>query len=184
MNPTSRRNGLGRGFASLIPDSALDVDVLENERRDLRTVPIDEIDPNPEQPREVFQPEELDSLAASIKNHGVMTPLLVRREEGRYVLIAGERRLRAAGLAGLTEVPVMVRELAEESDPLELALVENLQRADLDPIEAAKGYQRLQQTYGYTQDEVSKRVGKERSTIANALRLLQLPDFVLHALRA
>ena len=183
MNPTTRRNGLGRGLASLIPDSALDVDVLENDRRELRTVPIDEIDANPEQPREVFNPTELDALAASIKNHGVMSPLWVRREEGRYILIAGERRLRAAGLAGLSEVPVLVRDLTDASDSLELALVENLQRSDLDPIESAKGYQRLQEVYGYTQEEVAQKVGKERSTVANALRLLKLPEWVLHTLR-
>jgi ParB family chromosome partitioning protein len=183
MNPTTRRNGLGRGLASLIPDSALEVDVLGNGSRGLRTVPLDEIDANPDQPREVFDPTELDGLAASIKVHGIMSPLIVRREEGRYILIAGERRLRASALAGLTEVPVLVREMTSESDSLELALVENLQRSDLDPIESAKGYQRLQQNYGYTQDEVAKKVGKERSTIANALRLLKLPELVLQALR-
>ena len=183
MNPTTRRNGLGRGLASLIPDSALEVDVLDNDARGLRTVPLDEIDANPDQPREVFDPTELDALASSIKVHGVMSPLIVRREEGRYILIAGERRLRASALAGITEVPVLVREMTSESDALELALVENLQRADLDPIESAKGYQRLQQNYGYTQEEVAKKVGKERSTIANALRLLKLPDVVLQALR-
>lgn len=183
MNPTTRRNGLGRGLASLIPDSALDVDVLENIGRGMRTVPLDEIDANPDQPREVFNPTELDALAASIKCHGIMSPLIVRREEGRYVLIAGERRLRAAALAGLTEVPVAVREMTSESDSLELALVENLQRSDLDPIESARGYQRLQQLYGHTQEEVAKKVGKERSTVANALRLLKLPDVALQALR-
>ena len=183
MNPTTRRNGLSRGLASLIPDSALDVEVLDNAPRGLRSVPLDEIDANPEQPREVFDPTELDGLASSIKAHGIMTPLIVRREEGRYILIAGERRLRAAALAGLTEVPVVVRELEGDADSLELALVENLQRSDLDPIEAAKGYQRLKEVYGYTQEEVARTVGLERSTVANALRLLKLPDTVLHALR-
>lgn len=183
MNPTPRRNGLGRGLASLIPDSALEVDVLANESKGLRTVPLDEIDANPEQPRERFDPTELDALASSIKTHGIMSPLIVCREEGRYVLIAGERRLRAAALAGLSEVPVLVRALDGESDSLELALVENLQRADLDPIESAKGYRRLQEVYGYTQEEVAQKVGKERSTVANALRLLKLPEIVLQALR-
>jgi len=183
MNPSPRRNGLGRGLASLIPDSALEVDVLSNESKGLRTVPLDEIDANPDQPRERFDPTELDALASSIKVHGIMSPLIVCREEGRYVLIAGERRLRAAALAGLSEVPVLVRALAGDSDSLELALVENLQRADLDPIEAAKGYRRLQENHGYTQEEVAQKVGKERSTVANALRLLKLPDIVLQALR-
>lgn len=183
MNPTPRRNGLGRGLASLIPDSALEVDVLSNESKGLRTVPLDEIDANPDQPRERFDPTDLDALASSIKTHGIMSPLIVCREEGRYVLIAGERRLRAAALAGLSEVPVLVRALVGDSDSLELALVENLQRADLDPIEAAKGYRKLQQNHGYTQEEVAQKVGKERSTIANALRLLKLPNIVLQALR-
>jgi len=175
--------GLGRGLASLIPDSALEMDALPAEREALRVVPIDEIRPNPEQPREVFDKVGLDELAASVRQHGLLSPLVVRREEGRYVVIAGERRLRAAALAGLTEVPVVVREAPERSKQLELALVENLQRADLDPIEAARGFQRLCDEYGYTQDQVAVAAGKDRSTVANAMRLLKLPDFVLAALR-
>lgn len=175
--------GLGRGLASLIPDSALEMDELPAERDALRVVPIDEIRPNPEQPREVFVKEAIEELAASIKAHGVLMPLVVRREEGRYVLVAGERRLRAAALAGLSEVPVLVREAMDASKQLELALVENLQRADLDPIEAARGFQRLIDEYGYTQDQVAASVGKDRSTVANAVRLLKLPDFVHAALR-
>ena len=135
--------GLGRGLASLIPDSALDLDQFPDRRPALRVVPIDEIKANPEQPRHVFEADELASLADSIRAHGVLTPLVVRRHEGRYVLIAGERRLRASGLAGLSEVPVVVREADDPSVQLELALVENLQRVDLDPIEAARGFQRL-----------------------------------------
>lgn len=180
-NKVSR--GLGRGLAALIPDSALEMDALPAEREALRVVPIDEIRPNPEQPREVFAKAELDDLAASIKAHGILSPLVVRKEEGRYVVIAGERRLRAAALAGLTQVPVLVREAADRSTQLELALVENLQRADLDPIEAARGFQRLVDEYGYTQDQVAGAVGKDRSTVANAVRLLKLPEFVLGALR-
>ncbi|MCA9572607.1 MAG: ParB/RepB/Spo0J family partition protein [Myxococcales bacterium] len=175
--------GLGRGFASLIPDSALDVEAGPLDQAGSRTVPLDEIRPNPEQPREVFDKEALESLAASIRQHGLLTPLVVRRHEGRYVLIAGERRFRAAGLAGLTEVPVMVREADDASVQLELALVENLQRTDLDPVEEARGYKRLVDEYGYTQDQVAVRVGRQRPTIANALRLLKLPEFALLALR-
>ncbi len=175
--------GLGRGLASLIPDSALEMDALPADRDALRVVPIDEIRPNPEQPREVFVKGELEDLASSIKAHGILSPLVVRREEGRYVVIAGERRLRAAAMAGLANVPVIVREAEERSTQLELALVENLQRADLDPIEAARGFQRLCDEYGYTQDTVAAAVGRDRSTIANAMRLLKLPDFVLGALR-
>ncbi|MEZ4322969.1 MAG: ParB/RepB/Spo0J family partition protein [Myxococcota bacterium] len=177
------RGGLGRGLASLIPDSALDVDALPAERASLRTIPLDEIRPNPEQPRELFDREQLEALAASIRAHGILSPLVVRRHEGRYVLIAGERRFRAAGLAGLSEVPVVVRDADEPSEQLELALVENLQRADLDPIEEGRGYQRLLTEYSYTQEEVARKVGKQRSTVANAVRLLKLPDFALSALR-
>lgn len=174
--------GLGRGLASLIPDDALEGGGAPPESP-FRCVPIDEIRPNPEQPREVFDTAEIGSLADSIRAHGVLSPLVVRRHEGRYVLIAGERRLRAAGLAGLVEVPVVVREADRAHEQLELALVENLQRTDLDPIEAAHGFQRLVSEYGLTQDEVAARVGKDRSTVANAIRLLKLPEFVLTALR-
>ena len=179
----SSKKGLGRGLASLIPDSALELDELPAARSALRIVPIDELRPNPEQPREHFDLEEMEGLAASVATHGVLTPLVVRREEGRYVLIAGERRLRAAGMAGLVEVPVVVREADDGAVQLELALIENLQRVDLDPIEAARGYQRLIDEYGHTQEEVALRVGKNRATIANACRLLKLPDFVLDVLR-
>lgn len=175
--------GLGRGLASLIPDSALDLEQFPENRPSLRMVPIDEIRPNPEQPRVVFEADELGGLADSIRAHGVLMPLVVRRHEGRYVLVAGERRLRASALAGLTEVPVVVREADEPSQQLELALVENLQRVDLDPVEAAKGFQRLIDDFGYTQESVAQRVGKDRATVANAVRLLKLPEFVLDAVR-
>ena len=177
------KGGLGRGLASLIPDSALDVDNLPATRAALRVVPLDEIRPNPEQPREHFDREELEGLAESIRVHGVLSPLVVRRDEGRYVLIAGERRFRAAGLAGLHEVPVVVREADDALAQLELALVENLQRTDLDPVEEGRGYQRLIDDFGHTQAEVAKRVGKNRSTVANAVRLLKLPDYAQQALR-
>ncbi len=146
-------------------------------------VPLDEITPNPEQPRERFDTEALEGLATSIRTHGVLSPLVVRRHEGRYVLIAGERRYRAAGLAGLVEVPVVVREAEDGNVQLELALVENLQRTDLDAVEEGRGYQRLIAEYGYTQEEVAQKVGKQRSTVANAMRLLKLPDYALDALR-
>lgn len=183
MSSNRVARGLGRGLASLIPDSALEMDALPAERDALRVVPIDEIKPNPEQPREVFDKALLDDLTASIKAHGVLSPLVVRKEDGRYVVIAGERRLRAAAMAGLTSVPVLVRQADERSTQLELALVENLQRSDLDPIESARGFQRLVDEYGYTQDQVAAAVGKDRSTVANAVRLLKLPEFVLGALR-
>jgi ParB family chromosome partitioning protein len=186
VTPLPKR-GLGRGLASLIPDSALDpVPFPERTapRSALRTVPIAEIRANPEQPRRSFEPGELQALADSVRAHGVLAPLICRREDGYYVLIAGERRLRAAALAGLAEVPVIVRDAHDAGVQLELALVENLQRVDLDPIEAARGYARLSDTYGYTQDEIASRVGKDRSTVANAVRLLKLPEGVLDELRA
>ena len=177
------RAGLGRGLASLIPDSALDGGVLDQTPPAYRTVPIDEIRTNPEQPRTHFDREALETLAESIRNYGVLNPLVVRRHEGQYCLIAGERRLRAAGLAGLTEVPVIVRDSPEASEQLELALVENLQREDLDPVESALGFQRLVEEYGYTQEQVAVRVGRKRATVANAIRLLRLPANVLNAVR-
>ena len=177
------KKGLGRGLAALIPDSALDGDALQSSGSQHRIVPLDEIKPNPEQPRTVFATEALGSLASSIKIHGVLQPLVVRRVDGRYVLIAGERRLRAAALAGLSEVPVLVREANDGSEQLELALVENLQRTDLDPVESALGFQRLMRDYAYTQEDVARKVGKDRSTVANGIRLLKLPDFALAALR-
>jgi ParB family chromosome partitioning protein len=182
--PAPPRRGLGRGLASLIPDGALSSgDGPTDQRQRIRWVPVDEVRTNPHQPREVFDPAALTELSDSIRRHGVLSPLVARREDGRYVLIAGERRLRAAAQAGLTEVPVLVRDLEDPADALEIALVENLQRSDLDPIECAKGYQRLMDEFGMTQEQVATRVGKDRATVANAVRLLRLPDFVLSVLR-
>jgi ParB family chromosome partitioning protein len=148
-------------------------------------VPLDQIRPNPEQPRLRFNAIELEGLASSIAEHGVITPLLVRTAEtGGYILIAGERRLRASGLAGLDEVPVWVHDQVTSRQQLLLALVENIQREDLDPLETAMAYQRLLEEFSLTQSEVAKRVGKDRTTIANALRLLKLPDYVVEELRA
>jgi ParB family chromosome partitioning protein len=145
---------------------------------------IDLIAPNPEQPRTHFEPEQLRELAESIKEHGIIQPLIVTRDdEGGYRLIAGERRLQAARLAGLETVPVVVREAAD-SELLELALIENIQRADLNPVEEAMAYRRLIEEYGLTQEEVARRVGKSRATIANALRLLQLEAEIRRSLVA
>ncbi len=145
-----------------------------NRRGGPELLDIDLIAPNPEQPRTHFDPEQLRELADSIKEHGIIQPLIVTRDpEGGYRLIAGERRLQAARLAGLEAVPVVVREAADE-ELLELALIENIQRADLNPVEEAMAYRRLVEEYGLTQEEVARRVGKSRATVANALRLLQL----------
>ena len=137
------------------------------------------VEPNPNQPRKVFDQQALEELAESIRLHGVITPITVRRGEkdGYYQIIAGERRWRAARLAGLKEIPAMVLE-AGESEVMELALIENLQRQDLNPIEEAEGYELLMQQFGMTQEEVAHRVVKSRSAVANALRLLGLPDEV------
>lgn len=182
MNPRTTAGPLGRGLASLIPDTAL-AGETEATRATLRHVPLDEIVPNPEQPRETFDPTELRALADSIQEHGILTPLVVRRSEGRYILVAGERRLRAAALAGLSEVPVVVREAPSAREQLELALVENLQRADLDAVELAKGYERLAREFGLKQEQIAVAVGKDRATVANTVRLLKLPDFALDAVR-
>ena len=182
---------LGRGLAALIPSDILESPgrpaklAATGERGALRMVPLDQVRPNPEQPRMRFNAAELESLASSISEHGVITPLLVRSDEsGGYVLIAGERRLRASGLAGLDEVPVWVHDQVNSRSQLLLALVENIQREDLDPLETALAYQRLIEDFSLTQGEVAKRVGKDRTTVANAIRLLKLPDIVITELRA
>jgi ParB family chromosome partitioning protein len=146
-------------------------------------VAVREIVPNPEQPRRHFDPEALDALAGSIRRHGLLQPLVVRRVDGRYELIAGERRLRAAQRAGLETVPVILRETPAE-DRLELALIENLQRENLTPLEEAEAFRHLIDAYGFTQEEVAERVGKSRPAVANALRLLTLPDAVKAQLEA
>jgi ParB family chromosome partitioning protein len=181
----TRRSSLGRGLAALIPDDVMESKPQTGSKNKVLEVPLAQIQPNPEQPRTHFDPQALSDLCSSIQVHGIIQPLLVRSKAGGgYVLIAGERRLRAAGLAGLETVPAILRKDAGEGDvQLELALVENLQRQDLNAVEAARGYRRLQQDYGYTQEQVANKVGKERATVANALRLLRLPDTVLNLLR-
>ena len=161
-----RAQGLGRGLASLIPQrSSGQAGILE--------IPTARIRPNPHQPRKRFDPDSLATLMTSIKEHGVIQPILVTETLDGYQLVAGERRLRAAQAAGLDRIPAVVRQLADR-DQLELALVENLQREDLDPIETADAYRRLIQEFGFTQDDLAGRVGRARSTIANTLRLLDL----------
>jgi ParB family chromosome partitioning protein len=158
-----RRSGLG----SLIPGSDLGAGSGPE------IVPISVIAVNPYQPRRSFDPAALDELAESIRRHGILQPLTVRRREGGYELIAGERRLQAARMAGLTDVPVLIRECSDE-ESLELALVENLQREDLNPMEAAHSYRQLLEDFGLSQADVAERVGKSRSAVANTLRLLGL----------
>ena len=163
--------GLGRGLGALLGDAA-----LQSQEGGSLSLPISQVEPGLKQPRKRFDEESLQDLADSIRIHGVIQPLTVRRlSSGYYQIIAGERRWRAAKLAGLTEVPAVIIE-ADDRKVMELGLIENLQREDLNPIEEANGYKVLLDEYGLTQEEVAQRVGKSRPAVANALRLLALPD--------
>lgn len=173
----ARKGGLGRGLDALIPgdDSQAQAGVAQ--------IPIGSIQPNPRQPRREMPQAELEELAASIREHGIIQPLIVTREglSDRYTLIAGERRLRAAAMAGLTAVPAIIRD-ASELQRLELALIENIQRENLSPLEAAEAYQALADEFGLSHDEIASQVGKSRVAVTNTIRLLKLPDDVLQAL--
>lgn len=178
------RKALGRGLDALIPGAgrapaaAPTADATGSDT----VVPIEQITPNPRQPRVEFDEAALSELVASIRAQGVIQPLLVRRvSDNGYELIAGERRLRAAERAGLTHVPIFVRDVSD-AESLELALVENVQRNDLSPLEEAAAYQRLLDEFGHTQEEIAERVGKSRPAVANTLRLLRLPDAIKHDL--
>jgi len=171
------KNALGKGLQALIPDSR-----LEELEQEIRFIPVESIYPQASQPRKLFNSKELEELAQSIKQHGIIQPLIVTQgADGGYELVAGERRLRAAKLAGLAEVPVVVI-TADENQKLELSLIENIQREDLNPIEEAMAYRELIERLGLTQEEVALRVGKDRSTVANALRLLGLPGEIKNLL--
>src|SRR5262245_50363341 len=162
------KRGLGRGLGALLSASPTDGDAMLE-------VSIDEIKPNPHQPRKAFEAGALDELATSIRASGLLQPVIARRSSSGYELIAGERRWRAARQAGLERIPVIVRE-ATDAESLELALVENLLREDLNPIEEAQAYQKLLAQFDWTQEELSHKIGKDRSSIANSLRLLRLPE--------
>jgi len=169
----AKKNALGRGLGALI--EGVEKEVLEKKVEPNLQIPVDQIDSNPFQPRTLFDDESLGELAASIRQLGIVQPLTVRETGiGRYQLIAGERRLRAARLAGLTHIPAFVR-TADDQAMLEIALVENIQREDLDAIDVAISFSRLVEECRLTQEELSERVGKQRSTVANYLRLLKLP---------
>ena len=172
--------GLGKGLGALMGDFAVETPTSKSP---YQLLPIYKVEPNPGQPRQDFDPEELQSLADSIALHGVVQPLTVRElPSGYYQIIAGERRWRAARLAELSEVPAVIIE-ADDKKVMELALIENLQRQDLNPVEEALGYQTLMQEYGMTQEDAAKQVGKSRPAVANALRLLNLPEKVLEMVR-
>lgn len=167
----NKKGGLGRGWDALIYDNSVESTAGEAVR-----LPIDDIEPNRKQPRKEFEPQALSELSESIKEHGILQPLLVRpMTDGSYRLVAGERRYRAARMAGLTEVPVTIREMTDEEESV-FALIENLHRKDLNAIEEAEGFKTLIDTYGLTQEQAAQRVGKSRPEVANSLRILTLPD--------
>src|SRR5256712_8164518 len=170
------KRGLGRGLGALLASEPTEAEALVD-------VAIDQIEVNPNQPRKVFDFTALDELAASIKSSGVIQPIIVRRIGGAYQLIAGERRWRAARQAGLERIPAIVRE-ATDAQSIELALVENLLREDLNPIEAAQAYQKLLAEFAWTKEELAQRIGKDRTSIANCLRLLRLPEEIQADLRS
>lgn len=171
------KHALGKGLGSLLPQ-------IEEEQNDgirVENIPLNRIHPNPHQPRKKFNEDALRELSASIKEQGIIQPVIVEKDGGRYTIIAGERRFRAARMAGLFEIPAIVRHYTE-AERLEAALIENIQREDLNAIEEARGYQMLMNTLHLNQEEVSGKVGKKRSTVANSLRLLKLPEDMQTAL--
>jgi ParB family chromosome partitioning protein len=177
----NRPHGLGRGLGALLSSSSPGAPEVGTPVS--LELPVDAISPNPKQPRKDFDDKSLTDLSASLRQSGVLQPVVVRRVGDGYQLIVGERRWRAAKLAGIPRIPAVVRE-ASDAEGLELALVENLLREDLNPIEEAEGYQRLLAEFGWTQEELAKRVARDRSSIANCLRLLKLPDLIQGDLRA
>lgn len=177
-----QKKGLGKGLSALIPSAADSKTEMRHGRMTLE-VAVDRIAPSPFQPRRAFDEAKIAELASSIRNQGIIQPLVVRPKDDGFELIAGERRWRAAMKAGLARVPVVVRE-ASDHEALQLALVENLQREDLNPIEEAAGYRRLQEEFHWSQEEMAEKVGKSRPAITNSLRLLSLPDEVQQEIAA
>src|SRR6202011_1312000 len=179
MAEEAARSRLGRGLAALIGDVGEETAVVERARGQ-RRVPVEFLRPNPRNPRQAYSEVELDELAASIRERGIIQPIIVRTLRGsadHYEIIAGERRWRAAQRAGLHDVPVVLLEVSDR-EALELAIIENVQRADLNALEEANGYQALADEFKYSQDDIAKIVGKSRSHVTNTIRLLKLPDGV------
>lgn len=184
---SERQRGLGRGLSALLGEQATEAVPVDGTGAPtgVRIVPVESLKPNPDQPRKIFVREDLDELATSIRDKGVLQPILVRTQPGQdgvWQIIAGERRWRAAQQARLTEVPIVVREM-DDVEVFEVAIIENVQRADLNPLEEADAYRMLMERFGRTQDAVAGVVGKSRSHVANTLRLLQLPEEVLAYVR-
>jgi ParB family chromosome partitioning protein len=171
MKGNSKKRGLGKGLGALIPDA----DLLAGSGDQFFYCGIEEITPNPYQPRQNLRDKSFAELVDSVRERGILQPLLVRSKDEGYQLIAGERRWRAAQVAGLQRVPVIIKESAE-AESFELALIENIQRKDLNPIEEGEAYRRLQQDFDLSQENIAKKIGKDRSTVANMIRLLKLPD--------
>lgn len=187
-NKKHERRGLGRGLSALMSDVAIDSTPGQSQAEQShsdQSIPIEKIAPNPDQPRRDFPKQDLEDLAASIREKGVIQPLIIRKlsvKSNTYEIVAGERRWRAAQMAQLHEVPAIVRDYTD-TEVLEIAIIENIQRADLNPVEEASGYQQLMDRFGHTQEKLASALGKSRSHIANLMRLLQLPDEVLALLR-
>lgn len=186
----NKKTGLGRGLSSLIPIAVAEIEekTISTPKRNstdsnngVLEIEVEKIKANPHQPRQFFDQEQLDDLAASIKEHGILQPLVVSETEDGYELLAGERRLKASKLIGLKTVPVVVRSVTDQ-EKLELALIENIQRHNLNPLEEAAAYRKLIEEFNLIQDQVAKRVGKKRATVSNTLRLLTLPEAAQEAL--
>lgn len=174
-----QKRRLGRGLAALIGDDTSEEAVVQD-ARSLRHVPVELLHPNPNNPRKHFAEEDLESLAKSLKDKGLLQPLVVRpRADGSFEIVAGERRWRASQMAGIHELPVLIREL-DDRETLEIALIENIQRSDLNALEEARAYRQLMDQYNYTQQQLADSIGKSRSHIANTMRLLSLPEAIQH----
>lgn len=184
MADKKKSRGLGRGLSALMADVAAETEEKSSDkpRPAEQSVPIEKVQPNPDQPRQAFAKEALDELAASIKEKGIIQPLIVRKKGDSFEIVAGERRWRAAQQAQLHEVPVIVRDFTD-TEVLEVAIIENIQRADLNPVEEAAGYKQLMERFGHTQEKLAEAMGKSRSHIANLMRLLTLPEAVQSMLR-
>lgn len=191
MAEKKERRGLGRGLSALMADVAIESDAEVPQGKDMprrgdRVIAVDRIAPNPDQPRRAFAQEALEELSSSIAAKGIIQPLIVRpdpNDADSYQIVAGERRWRAAQMAQLHEVPVLIREL-DDTEVLEIAIIENIQRADLNPVEEAAGYQQLMDRFGHTQEKLAEALGKSRPHIANLMRLLTLPEVVLEMVRS
>ncbi len=192
MSKAPEKRGLGRGLSALLADiepevvSATDQSEVNTVQKSDIVVPIEKVRPNPDQPRQDFDQKKLDELASSIVEKGVIQPIIVRtdpKDENLYQIIAGERRWRASQIALVHDIPIIIREM-DDTEVLEVAIIENVQRSDLNPVEEALGFRQLMDSYGHTQEQLAKALGKSRSHIANILRLLSLPDDVLAMLRA